>query len=109
MNEDYESDSSLREDIQQLDDITDNALNDDTIPKAIRGKISFITPRLVLALDNAKVSNGMAIHILTAAAEALGHNVADLIINRSTLHRIRQEIRKETSEKNKNDFIGNVN
>ena len=40
-----------------------------------RGRKTFITPRLVAALDNAKVSDGMAVHILIAAAEALGHRV----------------------------------
>ena len=39
------------------------------------GRKNFITPRLVEALDYAKVSDGMAVHILIAAAEALGHRV----------------------------------
>lgn len=55
-----------------------------------RGRKSFITARLVAALDNAKVSSGMAVHILIAAAEALGHRVEELVINRSTIHRLRQ-------------------
>lgn len=76
--------------------------------QATRGKISFITPRLVSALDNAKVSDGMAIHILTAAAEALGHNIADLIINRSTIHRVRQQIRREEAAKIQTDFANTV-
>lgn len=89
------------------DDIIDTTVPS-TPSKTTRGTINFITPRLVSALDNAKVSDGMAIHILTAAAEALGHNVDDLIINRSTIHRVRQQIRREESEKIQNDFASNV-
>lgn len=99
-------------------DVIENALEMDsddintTVPRnssqATRGKINFITPRLVSALDNAKVSDGMAIHILTAAAEALGHNIADLIINRSTIHRVRQQNRRKESEKIQTDFASTV-
>ncbi|XP_049304081.1 uncharacterized protein LOC125776370 [Bactrocera dorsalis] len=61
--------------------------------KKRRGTKSIIIPRLLAALDNAKVSDGMAVHILVAAAEALGHCVEELVINRSTIHRIRQQNR----------------
>lgn len=58
-----------------------------------RGRKNIFTPRLLSALDNAKVSDGMAVHILIAAAEALGHSVKELAINRSTIHRMRQHNR----------------
>lgn len=94
------------------DFVVDTAMNDTAVShdtsKAKRGKINFITPRLVSALDNAKVSDGMAIHIITAAADALGHNVEDLIINRSTIHRIRQKNRREESKTIQDDFIKTV-
>lgn len=61
---------------------------------AKRGRKQFITARLVAALDNAKVSDGMAVHILIAAVEALGHRVEEYAINRSTIHRLRQENRR---------------
>lgn len=70
----------------------------------IRGKVHFITPRLCSALDNAKLSDGMAVHILIAAAEALGHNVEDLVINLSTLHRVRHENREKQFHNNVSDF-----
>uniref|UniRef100_A0A0K8U9M0 Uncharacterized protein n=1 Tax=Bactrocera latifrons TaxID=174628 RepID=A0A0K8U9M0_BACLA len=62
-----------------------------TVCKKRRGTKSIITPRLLAALDNAKVSDGMAVHILVAATEALGHCVEELVINRSTIHRMRQQ------------------
>lgn len=58
-------------------------------PKNKRGRRHFLTSRLLSALDNAKVSDGMAVHILIAAAEALGHRVEELVINRSTINRLR--------------------
>lgn len=68
-------------------------------PVKKRGRKDFFTSRLAAALDNAKVSDGMATHILIAAAEALGHRVEELVINRSSIHRARQENRfKESSE-----------
>lgn len=73
-----------------------------------RGRKSFITARLVAALDNAKVSDGMAVHILIAAAEALGHRVEELVINRSTIHRLRQENRIKESKEISAGFTDNV-
>lgn len=73
-----------------------------------RGRRQFITSRLVSALDNAKVSSGMAVHILIAAAEALGHRVEELVINRSTIHRLRQQNRQQESLEIQADFNENV-
>lgn len=75
---------------------------------AKRGRKRFVTPRLAAALDNAKVSDGMEIHILIAAAEALGHKVNELVINRSSLIRQRQSFRAEKSQKIQADFSQNV-
>lgn len=64
-----------------------------------RGRKSIITPRLVAALDNAKLSDGMAAHILISVAEAFGNKLDELAINRSTIHRKRTEMRlKEFGE-----------
>lgn len=73
-----------------------------------RGRKNFMTSRLASALDNAKVSDGMAVHILIAAAEALGHRVEELVINRSSIHRLRQENRSQESKKISTGFIDNV-
>lgn len=74
-----------------------------------RGRKTFITSRLCSALDNAKLSDGMAIHILIAAAEALGHRVEELALNRSTLRRMREENRMNESNEIQADFTDNVN
>lgn len=71
---------------------------------AKRGRKRYITSRLASALDNAKVSDGMATHILIAAAEALGHRVEELAVNRSTIHRLRQENRELQSNEIKESF-----
>lgn len=73
-----------------------------------RGRKNFINARLVAALDNAKVSDGMAVHILIAAAEALGHRVEELVINRSSIHRMRQENRLREYKEISSNFSDNV-
>lgn len=75
---------------------------------AKRGRKCFITTRLVAALDNAKVSDGMAVHILVAAAEALGQRVEELVINRSSIHRLRKENRLRESREIAAGFSDNV-
>lgn len=77
-------------------------------PVKKRGRKNFITSRLVAALDFAKVSDGMAAHILIAAAEAFGLHLEELVINRSSIHRIRQEYRLRESKEILNSFSDNV-
>lgn len=67
-----------------------------------------MTARLVAALDNAKVSDGMAVHILIATIEALGHRVEEYAINRSTIHRLRQENRLKEFKEISARFSDNV-
>lgn len=73
-----------------------------------RGRVNIMTSRLAAALDNAKVSDGMATHILVAAAEALGTRVEDLAINRSSINRFRKENRINESKEISSDFNYNV-
>ncbi|XP_039968786.1 uncharacterized protein LOC120780593 [Bactrocera tryoni] len=70
-----------------------------------RGRKHFITPRLLSALDSAKVSDGKAMHILMATAEALGHCTSDLVVNRSTLHRLREELCRKETQRIQQSFI----
>ncbi|XP_053968382.1 uncharacterized protein LOC128869807 [Anastrepha ludens] len=74
-----------------------------------RGRKEFITARLAAALDNAKVSDGMAVHILIAAAEAFGIRAEELAINRSTIHRARLEHRLEDTKDVMARFPDNIN
>lgn len=82
--------------------------NSSTASAAKRGRKQFLTARLVAALDNAKVSDGMAVHILIAAIEALGHRVEEYAINRSTIHRLRQENRSREFKEISATFSDNV-
>lgn len=75
---------------------------------SIRGRTHFITPRVVEALDNAKVTDGMAVHIIAAIAEALGHSIADLVISRSSLRLVRLKNRHEKAKKIHADTIEEV-
>lgn len=74
-------------------------------PKKIkRGRRKFIDARLVAALDSAKLSDEKAMHILVACALSLGHRVEELIMNRSSIHRVRQQMREEEVERIRSDF-----
>lgn len=73
-----------------------------------RGHINWITPRLLAALDNAKVTDGMAVHILIAAAQALNQEVDALILNHTTIRRLRRENRAKLLEDIYGDFIESV-
>lgn len=79
-----------------------------SISKPKRGRINIMTQRLASALDNAKVSDGMAVHVLIAAAEALGHRVEELVINRSSIHRLQQENRLKESMEISAGFVDSV-
>lgn len=78
-------------------------------PLIERGTWNFITPRLVAALDKCKVSDRYATHILAAVAEALGHCLRDLVINRESIRLCRDKYREQISQQIKNDFQVDVN
>lgn len=46
--------------------------------------------------------------MIEAVAEALGHNIDDLVINRSSIHEYRKILRKNISERLKTQFCGNL-
>lgn len=73
-----------------------------------RSRKTVMTARLASALDNKKVTDGMATHILVAAAEALGHRVEELVINRSSIHHARQENRFKESHEISSGFVDTV-
>lgn len=72
--------------------------------KSGRGKVDFITDRLVAVLDRCKISDRDAVHLLVAVAEALGHDVHNLIINRTSIKNRRQNIRQNVAECIKKNF-----
>lgn len=63
-----------------------------------RGKTNFFTPRLLSTLDKWKITDGAAVHILSATADALGYDIEDLILNRSSIRRMRQKHRATTAQ-----------
>lgn len=116
----YAGDDGNSDDSEGKDSDADDSTNDEDESYAAadsfesagiggrRGSKHFITPRILSALDNAKISSGSAIHILIATAESLGHRVDELVVNRSTLHRMRKKHRERETEKIHADFIDSV-
>lgn len=80
----------------------------DTQGEEKRGRIQWITPRLSAALDDAKVSDRKSVHIIMAAAEALGVNVSELVINRTSIRNLRRKHRELELEKIQADFVEDV-
>lgn len=69
-----------------------------------QNKIKFINSRLVSALDSCEISDRRAVHLLIATADALGHDVANLVISRSTIRRVRKENREQIAQRTKEDI-----
>lgn len=59
-----------------------------------RGKKAFINDRMLACMDKNNMSTPQAIHFISATADALGHDINELILNRSTVHRMRKEYRE---------------
>lgn len=50
----------------------------------------------------------MGVHIIVAVAEALGHDVEQLVISRSSIRRMRKANRREESENIQTDMVVKV-
>ncbi|GBN78469.1 hypothetical protein AVEN_136429-1 [Araneus ventricosus] len=68
----------------------------------------FITPKLVAALDRCQLSMGDSGFVLEATIDALGCNIDEFPISKSSIQRIRAEKRKERVENIKIDFQNEV-
>ncbi|GBN44360.1 hypothetical protein AVEN_193451-1 [Araneus ventricosus] len=68
----------------------------------------FITPKLVAALDRCQLSMGDSVFVLEATIDALGCNIDEFPISKSSIQRIRTEKRKERAENIKIDFQNEV-
>lgn len=71
-------------------------------------KKNFTTPKLVAALDRCQLSMRNSVFIIEATVEALGHNTDEFSISKSSMQRIRTEMRKERAEAIKVDFQNEV-
>lgn len=67
-----------------------------------------MSQRLSSALDRTNVSSRNATFIVSEVASSLGHDVNDLNINRSTIHRARAKHRAATSSNLKSEFTATV-
>ncbi|CAH0556961.1 unnamed protein product [Brassicogethes aeneus] len=102
-----ESDNDTIDPKMDLDfDIND--YDDEAEGASKRGHRQWITQRLCAALDDAKVSDRKAVHILIATAEAFGVDVTELVINRSSLRELRRVHRELASKSIQADFIEDV-
>ncbi|GBM40928.1 hypothetical protein AVEN_212958-1 [Araneus ventricosus] len=68
----------------------------------------FITPKLVAALDRCELSMRDSVFILEATIDALGCNIDEFPISKSSIQRNRTEKRKERAENIKIDFQNKV-
>lgn len=59
-----------------------------------RGKKHFIDDRMLACMDECKISTRQAIHFISATAFALGHQVEHLVLNRTTVQKMRKEYRR---------------
>ncbi|GBM74254.1 hypothetical protein AVEN_210014-1 [Araneus ventricosus] len=71
-------------------------------------RTDFITPKLVVALDKGQLSMRDSVFILEATIDALGCNIDELPISKSSIQRIRTEKRKECAKSIKIDFQNKV-
>ncbi|XP_050524139.1 uncharacterized protein LOC126895882 [Daktulosphaira vitifoliae] len=75
-----------------------------------RGTIDIMTVKLSSALDRCKISDRDAVHIIIAVAESLGHDVNDIIVNRSSIKRHREKIRWNLATQIRDKFsVSNLN
>lgn len=65
----------------------------------VRGHIDVMTDDVVGALDRCKVSPRNAVYLVSAIAQALGHDLNDLILNTASFYTKRAEVRKKRAEK----------
>ncbi|GBO42655.1 hypothetical protein AVEN_195529-1 [Araneus ventricosus] len=64
--------------------------------------------KLVASLDRCQLSARDSVYIIHAVVEAFGHNTEEFIINKSSIHRIRQIKRKESAESIKVAFENDI-
>ena len=65
----------------------------------------FMTTDVCSALDRTKVSDRQAVHLIGATAVALGHDIKEVTLSRSTVHRARVTSRAETAVQVRRQFL----
>lgn len=69
------------------------------ITNKTRGRKEVMTAKLFSALDRCKISDRDAVHIIIAVVEALKIEVSDLVVNRSSIKRYREQSRMVLANK----------
>ena len=85
---------------------TSNVVAADTCRK--RGRKNFVSPKLVAALDRCQLSIRDSVYIIQATVEALGFSTDVHPINRSSIQRIRSEMRMARAKDINNYFQDRV-
>lgn len=78
--------------------------SDDSFDQPNFEKIDIMTPELAAALDRTGTSSRNATFILAAAASSLGHNVNEINLSHSTIHKSRKKLRSNIVRKLKKDL-----
>lgn len=78
-----------------------------TPAKKMRGFKNIMTPKLAAALDVCKVSDRKAVHLVISVVEAVGLEVQNYIINKTSIHNAREKIRAEQFKNIKERFNKN--
>lgn len=73
-----------------------------------RGRKNLITPKVVAVLDRCQLSIRDSVYIIQAILEALDLRCDEYSINKSSIQRIRTQMRKSRAETIKTDFKNNV-
>ncbi|KAG0727763.1 hypothetical protein GWK47_033974 [Chionoecetes opilio] len=71
-----------------------------------RAMTNVITPSVAACLDRTKMTDRGAVHVLSAAAHSLGHDVSKLNINRSSIRRHRRKHRTDARVALKEELRG---
>ena len=65
------------------------------VKKNERGQIVVLTDGVADALDRCKVSYRNSVHIIGSVANALGHDIKDLVLNKSSFNEARKRLREQ--------------
>lgn len=96
------SSASEDSDYEAQEGPVDAGLSTPSCPK--RGRRVVMNPRMTSLLDRTKVSDRKAVLIIAETAKSLGHPVQDLVLNRSSIQRLRQHHRAMISARLKDEF-----
>lgn len=67
--------------------------------KNLRGTVNFLTEDVVAAFDNCNISYRESVRLTSALASAMGVDPQNLVLNKSSFHQIRSNLRQKMAEK----------